>query len=186
MSINSPGFLPCLDSSPSESDTLLLLVRVIHYGMLRTLRHLSFQKESMANVRYPTEVPTDMTIPILSSLSECWNESKVFPRSEMRRKSTCSLIPPPVSTIGWLKINKKQGYPSLHIFWKDKGSAVSAQSNKLRYIGNSRTYWLSYWIGSPHSRYSESMGIESFDSMWEWLRQVRRNRYACTIEVYPP
>ncbi|PUZ39236.1 hypothetical protein GQ55_9G270500 [Panicum hallii var. hallii] len=44
MSINSPGFLPCLDSSPSESDTLLLLVRVIHYGMLRTLRHLSFQK----------------------------------------------------------------------------------------------------------------------------------------------
>ena len=84
------GFLPCLDSSPSESDTLLLLVRVIHYGMLRTLRHLSFQKESMANVRYPTEVPTDMTIPILSSLSECWNES--FYTLEVKKKGIANQL----------------------------------------------------------------------------------------------
>jgi len=40
------GFLPCLDSSPSESNTLLLLVRVIHYGMLRTLRHLDLKKRN--------------------------------------------------------------------------------------------------------------------------------------------
>ena len=47
--------------------------------------------------------------------------------SEGYSKSTNSslIAPPPVSTTGWLK-NQKQGYPSLHIFWKDKGS-VSGQ-----------------------------------------------------------
>lgn len=121
----------------------------------------------MANVRYPTEVPTDMTIPILSSLSECWNESnpsKFNKKGIANQLIVCKIPPPPVSTIGFLKINQKQGYPSLHIFWKDKGS-VSAQSNKLRYIGNSITYWLSYWIGSAQSRYDDSMGIESWDEM---------------------
>ena len=43
--------------------------------MLRTLRHLSFQKgiNGERTVRYPTEVPSDMTIPIpiLSSKASC-------------------------------------------------------------------------------------------------------------------
>lgn len=83
------GFLPCLDSSPSESDTLRLLVRVIHYGMLRTLRHLSFQKESMANAnRSPDRY--DYSYPFI--LKRMLERKFLYPRSEIKAKGIANQL----------------------------------------------------------------------------------------------